>query len=238
MAMKNNSCSDTDNLQNSVERRTNMENNNTKITLANGKTMTLEEYVKPQQKEVRPLILGKVTSVAPLAQGRYYITPCWANPHGDDNICAFVSKNPKLPKEEVKLGLPVLFSVGKDYSNPDRSIALDVRAYVEGETLEFLVERPEDYPTNVSKSRNAQLKDSADLRTKVEHDYMEQEITLNPTEAAKIKLIHAVGATKKQYDEIKIDEDTPEKNEVAQKKKAENAYLAEQLGPQCSIFKK
>ena len=203
-----------------------MENNNTKITLANGKTMTLEEYVKPQQKEVRPLILGKVTSVAPLAQGRYYITPCWANPHGDDNICAFVSKNPKLPKEEVKLGLPVLFSVGKDYSNPDRSIALDVRAYVEGETLEFLVERPENYPTNVSKSRNAQLKDSADHRAKIEHDYIEQEAMMNPEVGS--MLMSAFGLE--------------DENEVApaktDKKQAEQDYLKEQFGPNCSVFNK
>lgn len=129
------------------------------IKLANGNTISIDDYVNKQEakKVVRDLLLGTITSVKTLDNGRFYITPCWADEHGDDNICAFVSKNRKIEKDDIVLGQVVLFSVGKDFQHEGKFIALDVQVYNKDSDIEFKTERPADYPTNVSKSRQTYI---------------------------------------------------------------------------------
>lgn len=132
-------------------------NNPGVVVLQNGQTMSIADYIKgaPEQEAPRKLYLGKITNISNLASGRYFITPCWDKASGDDNKVAYVSCNKKLPAEQIVVGLPVAFSVVEERKHPGKYMALDVQPYQAG--MEVITERPDNFPTNVSKSRQAYL---------------------------------------------------------------------------------
>lgn len=132
-------------------------NNPGVVVLQNGQTMSIADYIKgaPEQEAPRKLYLGKITNISNLASGRYFITPCWDKATGDDNKVAYVSCNKKLPAEQIVVGLPVAFSVVEERKHPGKYMALDVQPYQAG--IEVITERPDNFPTNVSKSRQAYL---------------------------------------------------------------------------------
>ena len=127
------------------------------VVLQNGTTMSINDYINSttEKEEPRKLYLGKITNISNLSSGRYFITPCWDTAKGDDNKVAYVSCNKKLPANQIVIGLPVAFSVVEERKHPGKYMALDVQAYQAG--TEVITERPDNFPTNISKSRQAYL---------------------------------------------------------------------------------
>ena len=177
------------------------------ITLQNGTKMSIQDYLnsKPEEKTERVLYLGKITNVSNLSAGRYFITPCWDKASGDDNKVAYVSCNKKLPANEIQLGLAVVFSVVEERKHPGKFMALDVQKYVEG--MEVITERPEDFATNISKSRKAYL-DSL-------HPVVEEPVKEEPApaveEVKEVPVVEPV-ADVNEHDYEEDDDDTIESN--------------------------
>lgn len=175
------------------------------ITLHNGTKMSIQDYLnsKPEEKVERVLYLGKITNISNLSAGRYFITPCWDKASGDDNKVAYVSCNKKLPASEIQLGLAVAFSVVEERKHPGKFMALDVQKYEEG--MEVVTERPEDFATNISKSRKAYL----DSLHPVVEETVEEELAPVTEEIKEVPVVEPV-ADVDEHDYEEEDEDTVE----------------------------
>ncbi|MBQ0142044.1 MAG: hypothetical protein KBT06_04470 [Prevotellaceae bacterium] len=211
-----------------------MSKSNLTITLKNGKSISLDEYLAKTtetKKEPRKLYLGKITNIGPIEQGRFFITPCWAEKGGNDNICAFVSKNRKIEKEQIILDQAVLFSVGKDFKHEGKYIALDVQVYDKDADIEYGVERPDDYPTNISKSRQSYIDKDAEHSAKIDAKRAEEADNCNPDlEIAHIesKLLESLGV---DNDSLGEEEEPCVENEM-------DDFMRDLCGPKCSIYSK
>jgi len=199
------------NTQNKQEEKVmNKTQENGVITLQNGTKMSIQDYLnsKPEEKVERVLYLGKITNISNLSAGRYFITPCWDKASGDDNKVAYVSCNKKLPANEIQLGLAVAFSVVEERKHPGKFMALDVQKYEEG--MEVVTERPEDFATNISKSRKAYL----DSLHPVAEEVVKEEPVATPAPVEEKKEEPAVEpvADVNEHDYEEEDEDTVESN--------------------------
>ena len=96
--------------------------------------------------------LGKITFL--VNEAWFYITPAWAQPWEDDNIGASLHMNRHLNPSSVVLGAEVVFALNEDKKRPGKYLAFAIRPYRQGERCE--TERPDGWPTNVSKSRSTQ----------------------------------------------------------------------------------
>lgn len=128
------------------------------VIKTNGQKMSVAEYVNSARKvQQKKFYLGKISNIKHIDNGRIWITPCWSESDGDDNVVAYLSCNHRLAKTDICVGSVVIFGIAEEKKTPGRYMALGVELYTK-EVDNLITERPDDWPINVSSSRKLSRK--------------------------------------------------------------------------------